>query len=170
MRIGTQLQRQRQLNGLSQNQLAEALHISRQSISKWENGSALPNFANVMAISNLFHISLDDLIKGDAVLMNQLENEHKTSKVADILIIGFGMAIFVFIVLSLLSVSEDAVATGLSLISVISFIGLIFSIKWRLINQALKKGAVVWGAILIATLLIPEFYGFIQGFIGGMPH
>jgi len=60
MQIGKQLQQRRKEQGMSQELLAEKLHISRQSISKWENGSSLPSFANVVAISELFDLSLDD--------------------------------------------------------------------------------------------------------------
>ncbi|KRN98890.1 helix-turn-helix transcriptional regulator [Companilactobacillus kimchiensis] len=64
MKIGDQLQKQRKLHKMSQDELAEKLHISRQSISKWENGGSLPSFSNVVAISDLFHISLDDSFYG----------------------------------------------------------------------------------------------------------
>ncbi|WP_260152149.1 helix-turn-helix domain-containing protein [Lentilactobacillus hilgardii] len=63
MKIGKVLQVQREKRHWSQAELAEKLSISRQSISKWEQEVALPSFANVVAISDLFKISLDDLIK-----------------------------------------------------------------------------------------------------------
>lgn len=50
MRIAEQLQKQRKLHNLSQDELADKLGISRQAISRWENGATLPSFYNVLAM------------------------------------------------------------------------------------------------------------------------
>jgi len=93
MEIGQQLRAQREGHHLSQSQLATALHISRQSISKWENGTSLPSFANVVAISELFDVTLDDLIKGDAQLMAQLAKRPKASPVSKIVSVGLVLGV-----------------------------------------------------------------------------
>lgn len=56
----------RKKSGLSQEQLAEALNVSRQAISKWEGGSAMPESDKLLALSNYFGVSLDYLLKGGA--------------------------------------------------------------------------------------------------------
>lgn len=56
----------RKKSGLSQEQLAEALNVSRQAISKWEGGSAMPESDKLLALSNYFGVSLDYLIKDGA--------------------------------------------------------------------------------------------------------
>ena len=56
----------RKKSGLSQEQLAEALNVSRQAISKWEGGSATPESDKLLALSNYFGVSLDYLLKGGA--------------------------------------------------------------------------------------------------------
>lgn len=56
----------RKKSGLSQEQLAEALNISRQAISKWEGGSAMPESDKLLALSNYFGVSLDYLLKDGA--------------------------------------------------------------------------------------------------------
>jgi Predicted transcriptional regulators len=58
----------RKRNKLSQEQLAEALNISRQSISKWETGENLPSIDNLISLSGLLDISLDELITGEPYL------------------------------------------------------------------------------------------------------
>ena len=58
----------RQRNKMSQEQLAEALNISRQSISKWETGENLPSIDNLISLSGLLDISLDELITGKPYL------------------------------------------------------------------------------------------------------
>ena len=49
---------------LSQQELAERLHVSRQSISKWELGTAKPDLDNMIRLSELFGVSLDELVLG----------------------------------------------------------------------------------------------------------
>ena len=56
----------RKKSGLSQEQLAEALNVSRQAISKWEGGSAMPESDKLLALSNYFDVSLDCLLKDGA--------------------------------------------------------------------------------------------------------
>ena len=56
----------RKKSGLSQEQLAEALNVSRQAISKWEGGSAMPESDKLLALSNYFGVSLDYLLKDSA--------------------------------------------------------------------------------------------------------
>ena len=55
----------RKKSGLSQEQLAEQLDVSRQAISKWESGMAVPESEKLIAISNYFGVSVDYLLKDD---------------------------------------------------------------------------------------------------------
>ena len=59
----------RKKSGLSQEQLAEALNVSRQAISKWEGGSATPESDKLLALSNYFGVSLDYLLKDGAAAL-----------------------------------------------------------------------------------------------------
>ena len=68
MKIGEQLKIQREQRGWSQQILADHLKISRQSVSKWEQGTALPSFANVVLISDLFNLTMDELVRDDTDL------------------------------------------------------------------------------------------------------
>ena len=56
----------RKNNGLSQEQLAEKLNVSRQAISKWESGTAVPESEKLIILSNYFGVSVDYLLKDDA--------------------------------------------------------------------------------------------------------
>ena len=51
--------------GLSQEQLAEKLNVSRQAVSKWESGASLPESDKLVAIADQFGVSLDELVKGE---------------------------------------------------------------------------------------------------------
>ena len=63
--LSEKLYQLRKKNGLSQEQLAEQLNVSRQAISKWETGVAVPESEKLIAISKYFNVSLDCLIKDD---------------------------------------------------------------------------------------------------------
>ena len=62
MTFGEKLRESRKTAGLSQEELAEKLNVSRQAITKWETGAGIPDIGNLMTISNLFGIALDDFI------------------------------------------------------------------------------------------------------------
>lgn len=168
MKIAEQLQRQRQSHGLSQADLAEELHNSRQSISKWENGTTLPSFSNVVAISDLFGISLDDLIKGDAQLMERLEKANSVNKVSRILLFGIAIAIVGYTFYQVIGISSNELNEWLAVTIIISFFLMLKSVKWRKLDKALTRSTIVWGAIWLGLILIPEIMDVVSGFVQGM--
>ncbi len=80
MTLAQNIMRFRKENGLSQQQLAEQLNLSRQSVSKWENGESLPGIDNLILLSGLLNISLDELITGEAYLSFPLHYGKPQSK------------------------------------------------------------------------------------------
>lgn len=73
MEIGKKLKDARMKSGFTQETVAEKLHVSRQTISNWENEKSYPDIISVIALSDLYSISLDDLLKGDWEMMEHLE-------------------------------------------------------------------------------------------------
>lgn len=65
MNLGENICRLRTAKGMSQGDLADALDVSRQSISKWETGGAVPELEKLVKLSALFGVSLDELVKGE---------------------------------------------------------------------------------------------------------
>ncbi|MBQ8067709.1 MAG: helix-turn-helix domain-containing protein [Solobacterium sp.] len=65
--IGEKIAELRRQNNMSQEELAERLGISRQSVSKWESGQSLPDIEKLPILSDLFHVSIDYLVKEDTV-------------------------------------------------------------------------------------------------------
>ena len=63
--LSEQIYALRRKNGLSQEQLAEQIGVSRQAISKWEGGLATPDLENLVALSRCFGITVDELTTGD---------------------------------------------------------------------------------------------------------
>lgn len=64
MNLGENIYRLRTEKNMSQGDLADALEVSRQSVSKWENNSAVPELDKVIRLSQIFEISIDELITG----------------------------------------------------------------------------------------------------------
>ncbi|MFQ8705813.1 MAG: helix-turn-helix domain-containing protein [Thomasclavelia sp.] len=70
MRFGENLNSYRKQKGLSQEELAYQLGVSRQSVSKWESGQSIPELERLIEIANLFNISLDTLVGRDDTTNN----------------------------------------------------------------------------------------------------
>ncbi len=73
--IGERIYELRKQNNLSQGDLAEKLDISRQTVSKWENNSSLPELEKIVALSEIFSVTTDFIIKGTAVTSPAEETE-----------------------------------------------------------------------------------------------
>ena len=71
MELGKQIRKYRQEAQLSQEELAERIYVSRQTVSNWENDKSYPDVNSLVILSETFHISLDKLIKGDLDMMKE---------------------------------------------------------------------------------------------------
>ena len=80
MEIGKKLKEARLNRDLTQEVIAEKLNVSRQIISNWENEKSYPDIISVIELSNLYSISLDDLLKGDERMMEHLEESTNVVK------------------------------------------------------------------------------------------
>ena len=78
MKIGNKLNQLRKLSGMTQEQLAEKINVSRQTISKWESDNTSPDLESIVKISKIFHVSLDDLLKEAETSMTNRNNEQIT--------------------------------------------------------------------------------------------
>ncbi|MBS5685227.1 MAG: helix-turn-helix transcriptional regulator [[Clostridium] innocuum] len=67
-------------SGLTQEQVAEDIKVTRQTISNWENERSYPDIMNVIDLSNLYSLSLDDLLKGDDKMIEHLEENTNIVK------------------------------------------------------------------------------------------
>ena len=78
MEFHEKLQELRKQRGLTQEELAEALFVSRTAISKWESGRGYPNIDSLKEISKFFSVTIDELLTGEK-LLSIAENENKTN-------------------------------------------------------------------------------------------
>ncbi|MCD8381708.1 MAG: helix-turn-helix domain-containing protein [Clostridiales bacterium] len=85
MTFGDKILKLRKEKGLSQDALAELLGVSRQAISKWELGEAMPDISNIIQLSQFFHVSLDFLMNDECTsdanipTVNETEQNEKSS-------------------------------------------------------------------------------------------
>lgn len=77
MDIGGKIRHLRERSGLTQEQLAERLGVSRQVVTKWENGSGVPKIENLKALADHFHVTVDELIGRTEVTEGNPEEQYE---------------------------------------------------------------------------------------------
>lgn len=106
--IGERIYELRKQNNLSQGDLAEKLEISRQTVSKWENNSSSPELEKIIALSEIFAVTTDFILKGTSVVTTEettVTQEEKTEeqevikktsgkKIAGVILIIIGAVLF----------------------------------------------------------------------------
>ena len=114
MELGKRIKEYRNKAQMTQEDLAEKMFVSRQTISNWENDKSYPDIHSLLMLSNLFDVSLDILVKGDIEIMKEkIDIDEKTLK-------DFGRDSNIFSILLIITV-----ATPLLLFRWIGVFGLV---------------------------------------------
>ena len=100
MEFHEKLQELRKQKGLTQEELAESLYVSRTAISKWESGRGYPNIDSLKALAKFFSVTIDELLSGEEVLAIAEENQkqkesHLRDLVFGLLDLSVAMAFYV---------------------------------------------------------------------------
>ncbi len=106
MEFNNKLYQLRKQKGLSQEELANRLNVSRQTVSKWEIGDSSPDMEKLIAISDLFEISLDELVMGKeasnkkewAEKILTSDNKKKAKQGLKVVAIIFGVFVLIDII------------------------------------------------------------------------
>ena len=106
MNLGKKIAELRKKNNLSQEELAEKVGVSRQTISKWEIGDTTPDINQVKIISKIFNISIAELVDNDInnVIVEKVSNTEKLAGITIKILKVFGIMLIVFITLIFLFV------------------------------------------------------------------
>ena len=83
--------------GLTQEQAAEKLNVTRSAVARWESAKGIPDISNLIAISEVYNISLDELIKGDIKVERKIESDVKAKK-WHLLVMVYLIAIVAYII------------------------------------------------------------------------
>lgn len=100
MELHEKLQELRKKEGLTQEELAQELYVSRTAISKWESGRGYPNIDSLKQISAYFAVSLDDLLSGEQLLdIAEEDTKQKTARMQDVVfgLLDMSVAMFWFL-------------------------------------------------------------------------
>ena len=79
MEICERLKEMRKNAGLTQEQAAEKINVSRVTLSHWENGRSLPDIASLISLSDLYNVSLDELVKEDRKMTDKVKRDSKNA-------------------------------------------------------------------------------------------
>lgn len=124
LEVGAQIKKCRGNLGISQEELAERIYVSRQTISNWETGKSYPDIHSLVLLSTLFNVSLDQLIKGDVEAMKKEIKETEVRKLN----------------------TYGALYTGLLVLTVVSLVPLVAWIG--------MYGFLPWGVLFAVTLYV----------------
>ena len=79
MEISERLKESRQNSGMTQEDVANKIMVSRVTVSHWENGKSLPDIVSLIGLSDLYGISLDELVKGDSKMTEKVKKDKKAA-------------------------------------------------------------------------------------------
>lgn len=120
MQLGQTIQKIRKENHLTQEEFAEIFHVTRQTVSNWENEKSYPDLLTLVAISDNFHISLDKMLKEDIKMTEKLNKEiHWAKHVRMIFAVVLGIIVVTATIWFLVwnhykTVTEDKFQKGLA--------------------------------------------------------
>ena len=117
MEFNEKLQELRKRKGLTQEELSQALFVSRTAISKWESGRGFPNIESLKAISKYFSVSLDELLSGKALLAIAETDQQEKERMTHDLIFGLldcSAALLLF--LPIFGQESDGIVSAVSLL------------------------------------------------------
>ena len=121
MELNEKLQALRKQKGLTQEELAEMLYVSRTAVSKWESGRGVPNIESLKAISEFFSVSLDDLLSGEEILyIAENDQKQKQNSLRDLIfgLLDCGMSLLLF--LPFFGQKSDDIISMVSLLDLIN--------------------------------------------------
>lgn len=138
MNLGNKLIELRKQKNLSQEEVAEKLGVTRQTISKWETNQSTPDFDKIVPICKLYNIETEELLTGNKketdnennkIVYDYANNKKKRAKVICISIFLFFLALAWIIVTSEVLMSDSVIVVGFFLFIILGVINLIYNLS-----------------------------------------
>lgn len=143
MEFHEKLQELRKNRGLTQEELAEALYVSRTAISKWESGRGYPSIDSLKEISNYFSVTIDALLSGEKLIsIAEKENSTNIRSVCDLLFGIVDVCAFLLMVLPLYPNTVEGHVYSVNLFSYTEAAGWIRLVYWSLFGSLIVCGIV----------------------------
>ena len=128
MEFNEKLQELRKKRGLTQEELAESLYVSRTAISKWESGRGYPNIDSLKDISKFFSVSIDELLSGEKIIsIAEKENKSNVNNICDLL---FGIIDIMSLILIILPLYPKSFNNYIYSVNLFLYDGLSYIIYW----------------------------------------
>ena len=140
MEFSEKLQELRKNRGLTQEELAEILYVSRTAVSKWESGRGYPNIDSLKEISKFFEVSIDDLLSGEKLIdIAEKENKSNIRKICDLL---FGITDLFSVLLIILPLYPNTID------------GFIYSVSLLYYTQISKTTLIVYWIMFVLLFVV----------------
>ena len=118
MEFNQKLQKLRKEKGLTQEELAKELFVSRTAISKWESAKGYPNIDSLKEISKFFSVTIDDLLSGEEILtIAEQDNKEKQTHIKNLVFGLLDIAVATFFFMPIFGQRVDEVVSEVSLFS-----------------------------------------------------
>lgn len=141
------LQELRKQRGMTQEELANALFVSRTAVSKWESGRGYPSIESLKQISKFFSVTVDELLSGEEVLdIAEKENREKETGFRDLVFGLLDISVAMFLFLPFFGYRTDGIvhtACLLSLVGIQSYLKIAYFVILAVI--------IFWGILILAS-------------------
>ena len=165
MDFGDKLQELRKSRGLTQEELAQALFVSRTAVSKWESGRGYPGIDSLKEISKYFSVTIDDLLSGEKLLtIAETENRTNIRKVCGMLMGMADLFSFLLIVLPLYPKTVDGFVYSVNLLAYGEISPLIRTGYWCLFSVLIllggvrmlytQSGVLTYGSLILSAVTV----------------
>ena len=146
MEFHEKLQELRKQKGLTQEELAAALYVSRTAISKWESGRGYPNIDSLKAIAKHFGVTIDALLSGEEILTIAEEDHKQTQQHLRDLVFGLlDCSLLLFLFLPFFGQVRDGQVCAVSLLGLTAL-----TPHLRLVYFAVVLAGAAWGILTLA--------------------
>ncbi len=143
MEFHEKLQALRKSRGLTQEELAEALYVSRTAISKWESGKGYPSIDSLKGIATYFSVTVDELLSGEKLLsIAEKENKSNIQKMCDLLFGMVDVSAFLLIILPLYPKTVEGYIYSVSLFAYTETTALNRMVYWVMFVSLIISGVI----------------------------
>lgn len=140
------LQQLRKRKGLTQEELAESLYVSRTAVSKWESGRGYPNIDSLKALAAFFGVTIDEMLSGDELLtVAEEDSQQKTQQQRDLVFGLLDLSVLMFFFLPFFGLKADGAVQAVPLLALGGI-----AVWLKVLYGVVVFGMAVWGILTLA--------------------